>query len=165
MSTLIIFTSLVFILLISTSVFFWRRTQVKNKKLRLRLSKGRRSIMGLSLIDVEKKLITNPDLSMDVIKAKNELKNSQNLFLMRNENLLNLEELTRLLDIKANFLEKHIADSGKEQTTNQVKEGSKTDKTVVQKNDLEPKDLSPDKQRKTIEKELLDKISKLNKRN
>ena len=164
MSTLTIFTSLIFILLISTSFFFWQRTQIKNKKLRLRVLKGRRSIIGLSIIEVEKKLTTNPDLSMDVIKAKNELENSQNSFLMRNKNLLNLEELTRLLDVKANFIEKHIADLRKERTTNQVKEGSIKDKTIVQKIDLKPKDLSPDKQRKTIEKELLDKISKLNKR-
>ena len=164
MSTLTIFTSLIFILLISTSFFFWQRTQIKNKKLRLRVLKGRRSIIGLSIIELKKKLTTNPDLSMDVIKAKNELENSQNSFLMRNKNLLNLEELTRLLDVKANFIEKHIADLRKERTTNQVKEGSIKDKTIVQKIDLKPKDLSPDKQRKTIEKELLDKISKLNKR-
>tara|TARA_B100000579_G_C22242243_1_gene580995 strand:+ start:26 stop:523 length:498 start_codon:yes stop_codon:yes gene_type:complete len=164
MSTLTIFTSLIFILLVSTSFFFWQRTQIKNKKLRLRVLKGRRSIIGLSIIEVEKKLTTNPDLSMDVNKAKSELENSQNSFLMRNKNLLDLEELTRLLDVKANFIEKHFADLRKLQTTNQVKEGSTKDKTIVQKIDLKPKDLSPDKQRKTIEKELLDKISKLNKR-
>ena len=164
MSTFTIFTSLVFILLISASIFFWRITQIKNRKLRLRIAKGRQSIIGLSLIDLEKKLTTNPDLSMDIVKAKNELKNSQNLFLMRNENLLNLEELTRLLEVKTNSLEKHIADLGKEQATNQVKQGSITDKTVVQKKDLKSIGSSPDKQRKTIEKELLDKISKLNKR-
>ena len=150
--------------MVSTSFFFWQRTQIKNKKLKLRVLKGRRSIIGLSIIEVEKKLTTNPDLSMDVNKAKSELENSQNSLLMRNKNLLDLEELTRLLDVKANFIEKHIADLRKLQTTNQVKEGSIKDKTIVQKIDLKPKDLSPDKQRKTIEKELLNKISKLNKR-
>ena len=123
-------------LLIPTSFFFWQRTQIKNKKLRLRVLKGRRSIIGLSIIELKKKLTTNPDLSMDVIKAKNELENSQNSFLMRNKNLLNLEELTRLLDVKANFIEKHIADLRKERTTNQVKEGSIKDKTIVQKIDI-----------------------------
>ncbi|MEE3235445.1 MAG: hypothetical protein VX294_14865 [Candidatus Latescibacterota bacterium] len=164
MSTFTILTALAFILLIAVLAFFGRKRLIKNKQLRLRVLRGRRSFIGLSIHNAEKKLISYSDLSMDIISVKKDIENSQNMFLMRNKNLLNLAELTKLIDLKASLLEKHVVDLRKTSTTTQVTKNLTTNTTVVPKKDLESKTLSPEKQRKTIEEELLDKINKLNNR-
>tara|TARA_B100001094_G_C18027087_1_gene718159 strand:- start:10 stop:507 length:498 start_codon:yes stop_codon:yes gene_type:complete len=143
--------------------FLWRSNKLKNTQARLRVSKGRRFILSLSIRNAEKKLATNQNLSLDISNKRKDLEISHNLLTMRDQNLSSLVELTRLMDLKLELLEKSITGLRIPQTSVTARKKPLTKDKKVEKNASVQKVSTQKRQREDIENELFDKINKLNK--
>ncbi len=154
---------LVFIVNTLIFYFLWRRNKTKITHAKLRVSKGRRSLIGLSIRNAEKKMASNQNLSPDINNKRKELEISHNFLLMRNQNLLSLAELTRLMDLKLKLLEKHTTELRIPKASTNAHRKTLTNDKKVKGNGSEMQFVKPKRQREDIENELFNKINQLNK--
>ena len=143
--------------------FLWRSNKTKTTQAKLRVSKGRRSLIGLSILNAEKKMSTNQNLSLDLRNKRKELEVSYDFLLIRDQNLSSLAEFTRLMDLKLELLEKYITELRTPKASVTVHKKTLKNDKKVQGNGTELQIATPKRQREDIENELFDKINELNK--
>ena len=164
MLTSIIFTALISVLSISYAVYYRRKSQNSKKQLKLRLIKGRRSILGIKINQIEKATNAEKQISYkDSNTIRKEIETCRKLFLTQNKGLQTWAEMTQILNLKENLLEKYLGDLRKVHAKKNIKNKSLQKNTFTNNSEGNSKNMSLAKQRTNIEEELLKKIKKLNK--